>query len=56
MFFNIAHDPLKNYPCHWQLGNFCVSTDQGWHYTTLGTAEILYKGYADTASLDQLLE
>lgn len=56
MFFNIGHAPLDNYPCHWQLGSFCVSTDQGWHQTTLGTAEVLYKGYADSAALDQLLE
>jgi hypothetical protein len=56
MFFNISHAPLENYPCHWRMGSFCVSTDQGWHHTTLGTAEILYKGYADSAPLDRLLE
>jgi hypothetical protein len=56
MFFNIGHVPLENYPCHWQLGSFSVSTDRGWHHTTLGTAEILYKGYADSAPLNQLLE
>lgn len=56
MFFNISHSPLENYPCHWHMGSFCVSTDQGWHHTTLGTAEILYKGYADSAPLDQLME
>jgi hypothetical protein len=38
------------------LGGFSGSTDQGWTHTTLGTVEILYKGYADTNSLDQLLE
>ena len=56
MFFNIGHTHLENYPCRWQLGSFSVSTDQGWTHTTLGTAEILYKGYADTDSLDQLIE
>lgn len=56
MFFNIGHTHLENYPCHWQLGRFSVSTDQGWTHTTLGTAEILYKGYADADSLDRLLE
>lgn len=56
MFFNIGHTPLENYPCHWHMGSFCVSTDQGWHHTTLGTAQILYKGYADSAPLDRLLE
>lgn len=56
MFFNIGHTPLENYPCHWQMGSFSVSTDEGWHRATLGTADILYKGYADKNSLDQLLE
>lgn len=56
MFFNIGHTPLENYPCHWRMGSFCVSTDQGWQQITLGTAEILYKGYADSAPLDQLME
>lgn len=56
MFFNIGHTFLENYPCHWQMGNFSVSTDQGWQQTTIGTATILYKGYADVDSLDRLLE
>ena len=56
MFFNIGHVPMENYPCHWHMGSFVVSTDQGWHHTTLGTAEILYKGYADSAPLEHLLE
>lgn len=55
MFFNISNSHLTNYPCHWKLGDFFVSTDNGWTYTTLGTTEILYKGYADTDSMDQLL-
>lgn len=54
MFFNIGHAPLENYPCHWHMGSFVVSTDQGWQHTTVGTAEILYKGYADSAALSQL--
>ena len=56
MFFNIGHQPLKNYPCHWHMGSFCVSTDQGWTKTTVGPAQILYKGYADQAPLENLLE
>lgn len=56
MFFNIGHEPAINYSCHRQLGSFCISTDEGWTYATLGTAEILYKGYADKDTLDRLLE
>lgn len=56
MFFNIGHTPLKNYPCHWQMGGFSVSTDQGWHYKDQGTVKILYKGYADSNTVENLLE
>lgn len=56
MFFNVGHIPLENYPCHWQLGSFCVNTDAGWRYKKIGSAEIVYKGYADDDILDNLLE
>lgn len=56
MFFSIGHKPLENYPCHWQMGRFSVSTDQGWKLAVLETSKILYKGYADFDSLDRLLE
>ncbi len=56
MFFSIGHTPLENYPCHWQMGSFSVSTDQGWHYKNQGTAKILYKGYADSNTIENLLE
>jgi hypothetical protein len=55
MFFHIAHQPQENYPCHWQLGSFCVSTDLGWQLEQVGTAQVLYKGYADRAELTDLL-
>lgn len=56
MFFHISNTEQRNYPNHWNLGSFVVSTDSGWHQTTLGTATILYKGYADIGPLDKLLE
>lgn len=55
MFFHIADQPQENYPCHWHMGNFCVSTDSGWQLAQVGTAQILYKGYADRAELQHLL-
>jgi hypothetical protein len=55
MFFHIANQHQENYPCHWQLGGFCVSTDTGWFMTIHGNATILYKGYADSADLAVLL-
>ena len=55
MFFHIADQPQENYPCHWQLGSFCMSTDSGWQLEQVGTAQVLYKGYADRAELTDLL-
>lgn len=55
MFFHISSNALQNYPCHWQLGNFVVSTDQGWKLTSHGSTQILYKGYADHGLIDSLL-
>lgn len=55
MFFHIADQPQENYPCHWHMDNFCVSTDSGWQLAQVGTAQVLYKGYADAAELSDLL-
>ena len=55
MFFHIADQPQENYPCHWHLGSFRVSTDSGWQLQQVGTAQILYKGYADDTVLANLL-
>jgi hypothetical protein len=56
MFFHIGVSAQENFPKHWWLGNFCLSTDSGWHYTTVGNFQAVYKGYADQAPLQQLLE
>lgn len=55
MFFHIADQPQENYSHHWKLGSFCVSTDSGWQLEQVGNAQVLYKGYADTAPLENLL-
>ena len=55
MFFHISDQPQENYPCHWQLGSFCVSSDSGWQLEQVGTAQVLYKGYADRVELTDLL-
>jgi hypothetical protein len=55
MFFHIADQPQPNYPCHWQLGSFWISTDSGWQLEQVGSAQVLYKGYADSAPLENLL-
>jgi hypothetical protein len=55
MFFDISKNHLENYPCHWHMGDFIVNTDPGWQLRQIGTAQVLYKGYADAASLEDLL-
>lgn len=55
MFFHIANQPQENYSHHWHMGSFCVSTDSGWQLEQVGTAQVLYKGYADRADLKCLL-
>ena len=56
MFFHISERSQENYPCHWHLGNFSISTDTGWTLTRRLGLDILYKGYADSAPLESLLE
>jgi hypothetical protein len=56
VFFHIDKNFNPNFPCHWQLGEFHVSTDLGWTTTHHLGVKILYKGYADAAPLYSLLE
>lgn len=56
MFFHIDHTFNGNFPDHWTLGMFCVSTDPGWKRVLIFGMDILYKGYADSAPLESLLE
>ena len=55
MFFHISKTAQENYPCHWQLGNFAISTDEGWKHLAIGPVQILYKGYADMGPMESLL-
>jgi hypothetical protein len=56
MFFHIGKNFNPDFPCHWQLGEFHVSTDTGWTTAQCLGVKILYKGYADSAALYTLLE
>jgi hypothetical protein len=56
MFFHIDKNFNPDFPCHWQLGDFSVSTDSGWSISHHLGVKILYKGYADSAALYTLLE
>jgi hypothetical protein len=57
MFFNIADQFKHNYPCHHKLGNFFISTDQGWHCKEIEHCSVIYKGYTEIKPLsDELTE
>lgn len=56
MFFHINKTFNSDFPCHWALGMFFVSTDTGWKHTRRFGLDILYKGYADSAPLESLLD
>lgn len=43
MFYSIALTHKNNYPDHYQLGPFAISTDPGWHQQ----GNYLFKGYMD---------
>jgi hypothetical protein len=55
MFFCVDQTFDQDFPCHWALGNFCVSTDNGWSISHQPGVQVLYKGYADSAPLETLL-
>jgi hypothetical protein len=56
MFFDIAKQHRNNFSHFYQLGTFCISTDAGWKTYQLGPYSCLYKGYADSAKLETLLD
>ena len=56
MFFYIGKEVQNNYPCHWQLGNFVVSTDNGWQRVCTNDYQLIYKGYADLNCINDVLE
>jgi hypothetical protein len=55
MFFSISRQTKDNYSHQYLLGDFSVGTDAGWHETTVSDYNVLYKGYADSGSLQSLL-
>jgi hypothetical protein len=56
MFFSIGTVRRENFShFHW-LGPFVVSTDAGWMEFKFDNHHVVYKGYADDAPLEQLLD
>jgi hypothetical protein len=56
MFFSIGRSPKENFSFHYQLGPFAVSTDAGWKQYSDHNCTAVYKGYADSDRLINLLD
>lgn len=51
MFFSIGPQAKNNFSEHYQLGPFSVSTDAGWQQYSSPSHTAVYKGYADSDHL-----
>ena len=56
MFFAIAPVPQTNFSHFYHLGPFVVSTDAGWQQHDTDDYSCIYKGYADSGRLFDLLD
>ena len=56
MFFSIAQKPQTNFSHFYHLGPFVISTDAGWKRHDADTYSCIYKGYADSGRLVDLLD
>jgi hypothetical protein len=56
MFFNISKSPKENFSKCYQIGNFCINTDEGWNQAQVENFTIIYKGYVDGTTLEELFD
>jgi hypothetical protein len=56
MFFSISRAPKENFSKCYQIGNFCINTDEGWNQAQVKNYTIIYKGYADDTNLEDLFD
>lgn len=55
MFFSISPITHDNFSLHWQVGNVCIDTDDGWNSQEHNDQLFIYKGYTDQGRLNQQL-
>lgn len=56
MFFSISREFSDNFPSHWQVGEFCISTDNGWESRSVGDKTVIFKGYSDNAPMGSIID
>lgn len=55
MFFSISKNAQRNFPCQYSMAGLTINTDSGWQVATVNGVNYVYKGYADTDRLENLL-
>lgn len=55
MFFSISHDNNADFSHHWAWQSVIVNTDAGWNQVITGNQLVVYKGYAESGKLIDLL-
>lgn len=55
MFFSISHNDNLDFTHQWQHRGVTVNTDAGWQQTIMGDQYVVYKGYAESGQLIDLL-
>jgi len=55
MFFSITHHTDTNFSHQWPSQSLIVNTDAGWNHTVIDDQMVVYKGYAESGVLIELL-
>lgn len=55
MFFSISHSSNLDFSHQWQCHGVTVNTDAGWQQAMVGDQYVVYKGYAESGTLTELL-
>jgi hypothetical protein len=55
MFFSITHHPNTDFSHQWHSPSLVVNTDAGWNHTVIDDQMVVYKGYAESGVLVDLL-
>ena len=56
MFFSLEKTANSRFPHQYQLGELVLNTDAGWKSIDTGSRILVYKGYADHADLDLIVD
>ena len=55
MFFSISHSDNVDFLHQWQWHGITVNTDAGWQQVMVGEHFVVYKGYAESGTMLEML-